>query len=106
MKTKGQALFEYAMLLAILVVSVIFMSVYVRRAIVGRVLEESEKIGERYAYGLDTTSRSMTNYTRNITVDVAYFEGKVNSIEYYIQQTKTNTNKDLTERDSDEIILY
>ncbi len=103
---KGQALIEYSLIFAVLVISVIFMSVFVRRAIVGRVKEETEKIGSRYEYGGKMISRATANYSHNITINTSYFTGRINAVDYYIESKTINTHKDDISRDINETILY
>lgn len=46
---KGQSIFEYAMILAIVVASLVTMKIYMKRAIEGRLRGSMDEIGELYS---------------------------------------------------------
>ncbi|MEW6008965.1 MAG: hypothetical protein AB1629_04945 [Candidatus Omnitrophota bacterium] len=82
----AQSVTEYMLLLLILLIAMLSMSVYIRRAISGRINQEGEDIGERYQYGGATVSRDITWISRDITTDVV-FEGNAGDSERIV---KTN----------------
>lgn len=111
MKSKGSALIEYGLLLAVIIIAMLFMSLYVRRAVLGRIHEDSERIGARYDYGGETVSNTVISFSRDITTNVSYWTLKVDDeageeLEYDIWRTTSNIHKDDTHRTVNEQILY
>lgn len=62
---KGQSIFEYAVILAIVVASLITMRIYVKRAIEGRLRASTDEIGELYS-PLCVTSKFITTQKSEI----------------------------------------
>ena len=57
-RTRGQSTLEYVILIGFVVAALIFMGVYMRRGVQGKLRESTDQIGEQYTYN-NTTS----NYT-------------------------------------------
>lgn len=62
---KGQSIFEYAVIMAIVVASLITMRIYVKRAIEGRLRVSADEIGELYS-PLCVTSKFVTTQKSEI----------------------------------------
>ncbi len=62
---KGQSIFEYAMILTIVVASLVTMKIYMKRAIEGRVRGSMDEIGELYS-PLCVTSKFTTEQKEDI----------------------------------------
>lgn len=64
---KGQSLIEYSLILGAIIVGILFMQLYVRRAIQGRLRDASDSIGEQFTpvakYNLNITRSSKTTET-------------------------------------------
>lgn len=61
---KGQSLLEYSLILGAIIVGILFMQLYVRRAIEGRLRGAADDIGEQYS--ATGTFNFVTNRTSNI----------------------------------------
>jgi Flp pilus assembly pilin Flp len=61
---KGQSLIEYSLILGAIIVGILFMQLYVRRAIQGRLRDASDQIGDQFSpsakYNLNITRDSKT----------------------------------------------
>jgi hypothetical protein len=66
---KGQSTLEYAILILIVIVALLAMQVYLKRALQGRMRESSENIGQAYSPGYTTSSFSTTS-TSSTTEEV------------------------------------
>ncbi|MEW6008359.1 MAG: Flp family type IVb pilin, partial [Candidatus Omnitrophota bacterium] len=67
-KRKGQSLVEYALILGAIIVAILFMQLYVSRAISGRLKAASDDIGD--AYSPSATMNIKTNRSSKITEKV------------------------------------
>jgi hypothetical protein len=106
MRDQGYTLVEYSFLLGTVIVAILFMSLYMRRAISGMVRQQAESIGERYEYGGKTISRSATTYSRNITTNVAYYPVTINGVDVDVVRSTTNIHRDDVQRRSNEMVIY
>lgn len=106
MNSRGASLIEYSALLVVVLVAVLFMSTYVRRAVLSKIHEDAQRIGSRYEYGGRTVSTEVTNYIRNITVNVEIGEKIINNINYTTAVSSSNIIKDQAIQNVDEIVTY
>ena len=62
---KGQSLVEYSLILGAIIVAILFMQLYVRRALEGRLRDASDSIGDQYSS--TGTFNILVNRESNIT---------------------------------------
>lgn len=63
--SKGQSIFEYAMIIAIVVAALMSMQIYMKRAVEGRLRASMDEVGELYSPG-KTTSKFVTEQISEI----------------------------------------
>lgn len=77
---KGQSIFEYAMILAIVVASLVTMKIYMKRAIEGRIRGSMDEIGELYS-PLCVTSKFTTEQMSDTVERELFGLGPGNSVD-------------------------
>ncbi len=68
---RGQSLLEYGLMLAFIIVGVLFMGIYIQRAVSGRIKQSAEDIDGRYEYG-KIISNQIMNISRSIDYNVVF----------------------------------
>lgn len=76
MGQKGMTFLEYAILVSMIVVGVVFMSVYIQHSVQGRINESLEDMGGRYEYGGKTISMSVKRISRSVSTNVEELEAE------------------------------
>ncbi len=77
---KGQSIFEYAMILTIVVASLMTMKIYMKRAIEGRIRGSMDEIGELYS-PLCVTSKFTTEQLSDTVEQELFGLGPGNSVD-------------------------
>lgn len=83
---KGQSLIEYSLILGAIIVGILFMQLYVRRAIEGRMRSSADDIGDPYSSA--ATMNVTTNRESQIS-EVTNATGGTTTTYNYDRQTRT-----------------
>ena len=67
-RKKGQSTLEYAIIIAVIAGALIWMSVYMRRCVEGRMRSSADQIGDQYSAGM-TTQDITTQHRQEVTAE-------------------------------------
>ncbi len=74
---KGQSLFEYSILFALILSALLIMQFYIQRGYQGRLKAEADSVGQQYSPGHTTSKIITTNTSTSITTTAAGIKSEV-----------------------------